>query len=186
VEINKSALVVVDMQNGFLNEKSSHVIPAVVRTVEAWLEAGGSIVFTRYLNYPGSPFERLIRWSSLQTSPETDITRELSPFLDRAVAVVDKKIYSLFTSEGAALVKERGWTDLVFCGVNTDGCVLKSAVDAFEAGYVPWVLRDACASHAGDEVHRAGLLLTGRFIGKDQIVDTQPFLRENLLVAPAK
>jgi len=46
---------------------------------------------------------------------------------------------------------------------------LKSAVDAFERDIEPVVITDACASHAGGAVHEAGLLLLGRFIGKDQL-----------------
>ncbi|WP_280431477.1 isochorismatase family protein [Nocardia brasiliensis] len=37
---------------------------------------------------------------------------------------------------------------LILCGIATDACVLKTALDAFERGYVPWVVRDAVASNA--------------------------------------
>ena len=96
---------------------------------------------------------------------------------------MDKTIYSLFSPEGAKLVREHGWTDLLVCGIATDGCVLKTAVDAFEAGYTPWVLRDACASHAGSAVHEAGLLLASRFIGRDQVLDSSTILDELLPIS---
>ncbi|MGH3567388.1 MAG: isochorismatase family protein [Pseudonocardia sp.] len=48
-------LVVIDAQNGFVNERSQHVIPAVVNLVERWQQAGGDTIFTRYLNCPGIP-----------------------------------------------------------------------------------------------------------------------------------
>jgi nicotinamidase-related amidase len=173
VIVEKTALVVIDMQNGFLNERSNHVVAPVVDLVEHWEHAGGDTLFTRYLNYPGSPYERLIRWSRLQSSPEIDIVDKLVPYAQRSRVVIDKTIYSLFNDEGTAIVRDGGWTDLIFCGVATDGCVLKSAVDAFELGYTPWVVRDACASHAGEAIHQAGLLLTGRFIGADQLIDVK-------------
>ncbi len=50
---------------------------------------------------------------------------------------------------------------------------MKSAVDAFELGHAPWIITDASASHAGDEVHRAGLLVAGRFIGSGQLITSQ-------------
>jgi len=59
------------------------------------------------------------------------------------------------------------------CGIATDGCVLKTAVDLFEAGIRPVVLTDAVSSHAGDEVHQAGLLLISRFIGGEQLVTSE-------------
>lgn len=46
--------------------------------------------------------------------------------------MVDKAIYSLFNDEGARAIEEGGWRDLIFCGVATESCVLKSATDASE------------------------------------------------------
>lgn len=180
MEISRAALVVVDMQNGFLNDRSRYVVPHVVDLVQQWEARGGTTLFTRYFNYPDSPYERLIHWSKMQEAPETDIAAELLPYAQR---VVDKTIYSLFNEEGAALVASAGWSDLVFCGVATDGCVLKSAADAFERGYTPWVVRDACASHAGDEIHKAGLRLTERFIGRGQVVSAAELLAKASRVA---
>lgn len=169
-------LVVVDMQNGFLNERSRHVVPRVVAVLDTWRHLGGSVIFTRFHNEPGSPYERLIHWTRMQGPPETDIASELDPYLDGAVGVIDKPHYTLFTPEGTEAVRKGHWRDVVFCGVATDGCVLKSAVDAFELGYNPWVLTDACASHAGAAVHEAGLTLLRRFIGRGQLVDSAALL----------
>jgi nicotinamidase-related amidase len=170
MNLERAALVVVDMQNGFINERSCHVVPTIVDLAERWERAGGAMIFTRYFNYPNSPFERLVKWSLLQTSPETDIVADLAPQAERAVTIIDKKIYSLFNAEGATMIEQHGWTDLVFCGIATESCVLKSAVDAFELGYRPWIVTDASASHAGETAHQAGLLVAERFIGAGQLV----------------
>jgi nicotinamidase-related amidase len=166
-------LLVVDMQNGFLGQKSQHVIPNVVRLVEELKKRAIPVVFTRFHNEPGSQYERLIGWTRLRSSPEVDITSELTPFAD---VVIDKSVYTSFVPEFARLVSENNWSTIIICGVATDGCVLKTATDAFEQGLTPIVVEDACASHAGEEVHRAGLLLTSRFIGKGQIVNTSALL----------
>ncbi len=180
MNLDQAVLVVVDMQNGFVNERSRHGIPTVVDLVGRWQQAGGDTIFTRFLNYPHSPYERLIGWSRLQASPETDIVDELVPYLDQARAVIDKPIYTLFTEEGAKVVREGGWTDLIFCGIATESCVLKSAVDAFEMGYTPWVVRDASASHDGQATHEAGLLVIGRFIGGGQLIEAASLIAQVL------
>ncbi len=123
---DKAALVVVDMQNGFVREKSAHVVPIIAGMARRWQEAGGDTVFTRYLNPPGSMFERLIHWTHLRDAPETDIVPELAPLAARATAIVDKVIYSLFNEEGDRLVRDHGWTDLYICGIATESCVLKT------------------------------------------------------------
>lgn len=168
----KDVLIVVDAQNGFIREPSRPVIPVIAELVSQWQRGGKDVVFTRYLNYPGSPFERMIHWTKCQTSPEIDIVPELTEHARKATAVLDKTIYSLFTEEGVELVRRHGWTDLYICGIATESCVLKTAVDAFERDLTPWLLEDASASHAGQAVHEAGILVASRFIGPGQIIKT--------------
>ncbi|HEX4103679.1 MAG TPA: cysteine hydrolase [Pseudonocardiaceae bacterium] len=180
----KPVLVVVDVQNGFITEHSQPVVPVIVDLVRRWQAAHGDVVFSRYLNYPSSPFERLIGWTKMADSPETDFVTELAPYVGPHTPVVDKYIYTLFTPEGTQLVDEHGWTDLYLCGIDTDSCVLKTAVDAFERNLTPWILKDACASHAGPEAHAAGLFIAGRFIGTNQIIQTAS-LPESVLPLPA-
>ena len=92
--------------------------------------------------------------------------------------IVDKEFYSAFTDDFEHLLNRYGWKTLILCGVATESCVMKTAVDAFERNLTPVVVSDACASHAGDEVHNAGLMILGRFIGKDQLVTTAEFLSD--------
>jgi nicotinamidase-related amidase len=148
------------------------VLPVIVDLVRRWRAAGGDLVFCRYLNYADSPFQRLLNWTRMTDGPETDLAAELMPFLGPHTQVVHKDIYTLFTPEGARLVTERGWTDLYLCGIATDFCVLKTAIDAFERNLTPWVVADACASHFGPEAHDAGLRMIQRFIGAGQIIRT--------------
>jgi nicotinamidase-related amidase len=166
-----AVLVVVDVQNGFVRAESAPVVPIIVNLVADWQAAGGDVVFTRYVNYPGSPFERLVRWSECMTSPQIDIVDELQPYVETATAVIDKRGYGLFAdAAGAALVAERGWRDIYVCGIATESCVLATALGAFELDLTPWVVEDASASHAGQHVHDAGILVTQRFIGERQII----------------
>lgn len=167
----RPVLIVVDMQHGFVRDASRHVVPVIAELVDRWQGDGGDVVFTRFFNEPGSAFERLIGWTRMQGPPETDIVPELAARAERATAVLDKPIYSLFTPEGVDLVADHGWTDLYICGIATESCVLKTAADAFERdGLTPWVVEDASASHAGEAAHQAGLLVAGRFIGRGQII----------------
>jgi len=179
MNLSTSALIVVDVQNGFVRDQSRHVIPAVVHLVQQWKNVGGDVVFTRYLNYENSPYERLIGWKRMRDAPETELIAELAPHIPGSI-ILDKTIYSLFTGEGAVVVDEHGWTDLVICGIATESCVCKTAVDAFERNLTPWVVTDACASHAGQEAHDAGLLVTSRFIGHKQLITSSDLLEQTL------
>lgn len=181
---HKPVLVVVDVQNGFITQHSQPVVPIIVDLVRRWQAAHGDIVFTRYLNYPGSPFERLIGWTKMTDGPEIELVNELAPYISAHTPVIDKYIYTLFTHDGINLIDERGWTDLYVCGIDTDICVLKTAVDAFEHNLTPWILQDACASHSGVQAHTAGLFIASRFIGTNQIIQIAG-IPESLLSLPA-
>ncbi|MGX7759527.1 isochorismatase family cysteine hydrolase [Streptomyces angustmyceticus] len=170
MDIGNAALVVIDMQNGFVNRHSRPAVPSVSGLVDRWSAVGRPVIFTRYFNYPDSPYERFHGWHRLQKPPETDVVPELASAVARAHAVVDKTGYTLFTTEATELIRRAGWTDLVFCGIATESCVLKSAADAFEHSYAPWIVTDACASDAGPDVHDAGLLVARRLIGTGQLV----------------
>jgi nicotinamidase-related amidase len=172
VKTGVPALIVVDVQNGFITEHSAHVVPVIVELVRRWQAAGHDVVFTRYINHEDSIFERLMGWTKLQHSPAIDIVPDLQPYVEGATAVVDKKVYTLFTDEGEQLAKDRDWTDVYVCGIDREVCVLKTAVDAFERNIVPRLVVDASASHSGSEAHNAGLLVAAKMIGQRQLVQS--------------
>jgi nicotinamidase-related amidase len=170
VEVGSAVLFVVDVQNGFCNEASAPAIRRIVPLVRDWTKAALPVIFTKYHNYPGSKFERLLDWTEVQHAPDTDLVDDLIPYITEALAVADKTGYSVFTADVAKLVDEHSWTDLVFCGLDTDTCILKSVADAFEREHTPWLVRDACASHGGRGKHRIGVTMAGRFIGERQLI----------------
>lgn len=174
--LGNACLFVIDMQNGFVSNKSAPIVPAVADLLERWRAAGRPYVLSRFINYPDSSYERLIGWSRMQDSPEIDLVPELASAGSGAAAVIDKGIYSAFTEECTQLVERNGWDNIVVAGIATESCVLKTAVDAFELGLTPWVVTDACYSHAGAEPHNAGLLVAQRFIGRNQLVSSAEIL----------
>jgi nicotinamidase-related amidase len=176
MDITRSALIVVDVQNGFARARSRHVVPAIVQLVRKWRAAGGAVVFTRYFNQPGGPFERIMGWTGMQGGDATDLVPEVATLVGNA-PVLDKVTYGL-DAAATALIRERAWTDLVICGLTTESCICKTAVDVFELDVTPWIVTDACASYASQEAHAAGLLVIGRFIGRKQLVTTEQVLTQ--------
>lgn len=175
IDMDRAALLVVDVQHGFVNEHSEHVIPVITDLAARWARAGRPTVFTRYWNYTDSPWERLIGWKALYGPPETDLVNELILLADEPGAhTLDKTVYTALTSEGIDLLRTLDVTDLVICGIATDACVLKTTVDAFELGYTPWVISDAVASnatrHRATEIHESALLLISRLVGAGQVI----------------
>lgn len=171
-------LIVIDVQNGFVNANSAHVVQPIAAFLTRWLRANPErlAVLTRYQNPPGSKWESLMDWTNLRTSPETDLVDDLQrlatdPTVGKQILIVDKETYTSLTAQVNDLIRQRSVRKLYLCGIATDACVLKTAMDAFEDNdLVPIVLTDLCASNAGSDVHTAALLLIGRAIGHKQLL----------------
>lgn len=159
----KSCLLIVDVQHGFINEHTRHVPEAV--------EKGQSdyefVYATRFFNMADSLYRRLIGWHRMERgTPEFELA-----FQPRGDArIIDKPIYTcvdkLFLDELQGL----GIRSVDVCGIETDICVTKCAVDLFEQGIEPRVLAALCGTTAGPRAHEAALGTLARFIGKGQII----------------
>ena len=157
------ALLIVDVQNGFVNEKTKH-IPRLVEKLQYNYDL---VIATRFINLPDSPFRRLIKWNRL--SPGTnEIDLAFKP--KEGIVVVDKYIYSCIDETFLRLLEDKGIDAVDICGIDTDICVTKCAVDLFERNMTPYVLRDYCATHADADIQEAALVILARYIGKSQII----------------
>jgi nicotinamidase-related amidase len=168
-EIQNPVLAVIDMQKGFLNKHSQHIVQNVDGLIRGCQEFTIPVVFTRFFNVAGSPYESLIGWDRIHSEPETEIVDELLPW---AGDLIDKNFYTAITSEFVARIGRNGWKTIILCGIATESCVLKTAADTFELGLRPIVVSDACASDMGEASHLAGLLALESLIGEDQIMST--------------
>jgi nicotinamidase-related amidase len=173
VEIQNPVLVVIDMQIGFLNEHSSHIVKSVNTLVGSCQSLSVPVVFSRFFNTAGSPYETLIGWDQVRCEPETGIIDELLPLVE---SLIDKNYYTVITPEFIERIARNDWKTVILSGIATESCVLKTAADAFELGLHPIVIADACASDMGEAWHLAGLLALESIIGKDQIVSSNELL----------
>lgn len=160
--MTRAALLIVDVQRGFINDATVH-IPARVEALQANYPL---VIATRFINLPESNYRRLIHWERFGPgSTDTEFA-----FLPRADALIlDKPRYTCVDAEFLDMLDAHAIDEIHVCGINTDICVTKCAVDLFEVDRTPVVLGDYCASHAGTEFHAAALRILARFIGRDQI-----------------
>ena len=161
-KMNK-ALLIVDVQNGFINEKTRH-IPALVEELQYQYDL---VIATRFINLPDSQYRRLIKWNRL--SPNSNDIELAFKLKDDAV-IVDKYIYTCIDDDFMELLREHNIDAVDICGIDTDICVTKCAVDLFERDVTPFVLKDYCATHAGQDLQEAALVILARYIGRSQIV----------------
>lgn len=149
-------LLIIDMQNGFI-KKENKKLPSLIAS-HISKENYGEVLFTKFINYSQSPFVRLLGWKKLFTSPETDIVPELMPFV-KSGSVFIKSTYSAFKSKKLlSFLKRKGIKKLDMCGLESDGCVLGSAFEAFDLGFEVNVLRKLIFSTAALNKATDGIL----------------------------
>ena len=161
--MNGKALIIVDVQKGFVNEQTKH-IPALVERLQYDYDV---VYVTRFINQPGSLYRQLIHWDHL--SPESEEI-ELA-FTPRPEAIIlDKYVYTCIDDAFMERLRAQDIRAVDICGIETDICVTKCAVDLFERGIIPFVLKDYCATHASKEVEEAALSILQRYIGRSQVI----------------
>ena len=163
MENPRSALLIVDVQVGFVNDATRHILPKV----DALQKEYAHVYATRFINAEDSPYRRLLDWHRFYRDSE-DVPLAFEPV--DGVTVIDKQVYTCVTPEFIEDLHSKGIEEVAVCGIDTDACVSACAVDLFENGFRPILLSGACASHAGAEYHEAALRILARLIGKKQIV----------------
>jgi nicotinamidase-related amidase len=157
-------LLIIDVQKGFITESTDH-IPGIVEALAAQYK---TVFATRFINPRGSAYRRLIHWERFAPGSEDTQLAFIPP---TGTALIEKFSYSCVDAGFRARLEMMDATEVHLCGIATDNCVLKCAVDLFEAGYRPVVLAAACASHAGTDYHDWGLKILRRMIGTEQVLD---------------
>lgn len=131
------ALIVVDMQNGFLKEgnlasdRCLEALPAVVKEVESALDTGRRVVFTADTHETGDKEFEVFPEHCVRGTREAELVDELQGYLDHDLAYrLPKRRYSaLFETELEGLLHRFSIDTVRVCGVCTDICVLHTTAD---------------------------------------------------------
>ncbi len=161
-------LLVVDVQQGFLNRYTHHIPDRIVQLIER--DQPDPVLFTRFVNAPDGPYHRFLDWHACVGSPETDLAPEMAPFASPDRVFV-KEGFTGISDELAKELQRLRLERVMIVGIDTDMCVLKVAMDVFDLGIQPLVAIDCCASTAGLQAHLAGLAVLSRNIGADALLD---------------
>ena len=151
-----TAVVVVDMQNGFCHpdgslhaEPSENAIEPVGTLVERASEADVPVVYTQDVHPPeqfedAHYYDEFERWGEhvVEGSWEAELIDDLPT--EDAAHVVEKHTYDAFyRTDLEGWLDTHGVDDLVFCGTLANVCVLHTAGSAGLRDYRPVVVTDA-------------------------------------------
>ena len=150
----KCALLVVDMQNVFLDVQShafaptsKTILPNINRLIDLFTEKRQPIIFTRYFDSK-DPQDLMRTWWGgpiLEQEPESQLT----PLLDTTKGtVLNKTKYNAFTDTGLDdMLRAADITQVLITGVMTHLCCETTAREAFQRNYQVFFGMDTTASY---------------------------------------
>jgi ureidoacrylate peracid hydrolase len=189
-EPGRTALLVVDMQRGFVDpgqamevEPARACVPVIRRLLDVFRAKRLPVVFTAFVYSPDVPLlvgelhpehkpappgaPRGLGLPSsccLEGHPSAEVIEALAPRPDEPV--IAKRWYDGFAGSGLdGALRARGVTSLVVTGTMTDICVLATVIGAFNREYRVSVVEDGVAT-LWPEIQRATLDIIGRAYGR--------------------
>ena len=159
----KSLLLVIDLQNAFINQNTEKLPSKIEETIAS--NQYDVVAFTRFVNYEESLYVKKLNWRGCLSDEDKKIVINTNGY-----QIFDKSIYSSVTKEFIEYIHKNQITKIYLCGINTDCCVLKTALDLFELGFDIYVLENLCGSTCGIERHNQAIDILKRNIGEKYVI----------------
>ncbi|MBT4511967.1 MAG: isochorismatase family protein [Chloroflexi bacterium] len=159
----RAALLVLDMQRYFIDE-SSHafvptaqdIVPGIARLIDTCAKKGVPIIYTRHLNSDADAGMMSVWWRDL-IKPDAPSSEIVADFDLAQGLVVEKTQYDAFhKTRLEEILREKGVSQVVICGVMTHLCCETTARSAFVRGFEVIFAIDGTATY-NEPFHRATL-----------------------------
>ena len=158
----KKGLIVVDLQSSFLNKRNAYVLKNVLKLLknvryDAYVEA-------TFHAEKGSIWDIQQQWicpEGPNTKTVEMISAALKPYHPLQVHKDTKSVFK-GDKDVVRFLKKRGVKDVHIVGVDTDDCILATAYEAFDLGFVTYVIEEGVQSSSSDTLHKAALTVLRR------------------------
>ncbi|RJQ15515.1 isochorismatase family protein [Candidatus Woesearchaeota archaeon] len=162
----KKLLLVIDMQEGFRSKASEKILPNIEKLMAHFSE---DVIFCCFRNEKNSFFEKTLHWKRFQKESDVALMKELQSYCHKKYYHAG---YTVLTSALRNHIKNKQIEKISLCGVYTDVCISKAAMDLFDRKISVAVVADACTSLHGNGAHAAAVKSLQYVIGKKHILST--------------
>ena len=172
--MHKYALVVIDMQRGFLDPSSplyiagaAATVPACTRAIDCCHRAGVPVVFAvRHYRADGSDVERARYdvWakggkplSEMRPDSMSDAWPEEFRRAPADYVIVKPRFSAFFHTELDLILRRLGVRTLYLTGTTTPNCIRTTCYDGLSLDYNVGILTDCCSSNS-EEIQQANMV----------------------------
>lgn len=153
----KKALLIIDVQPGFLNKRNRQIISRIKRLIgKASYDLYVDAVFNAEKK---SIWDKQTNW----TLPQGRLTKTVGELIKSLQAKkwlsIKKQTKSAFKGVPSlqAVLKKNKITEVHIVGLDTNDCILATAYEAFDLGYFTYVLEECTESSANLATHTAAV-----------------------------
>ena len=159
----KNLLLVIDVQKDFINDNTKNIVSKIDDLINS--NKYDYVVFTKFINDKDSNFYSDLNYKGCMTEEGRKIILDT-----KSNKVFEKRVYTAVNEELKKYLDNNNIDNVYLCGIDTDACVLKTALDLFESNINVFVLKDYCMSHSGKIFHDNAILMLEKLIGKNSII----------------
>jgi nicotinamidase-related amidase len=167
IGVQRSALLVIDMQKFFLDPNSPTftcgglaILPNVKRMITTFRSAGRPVIYTKHIHHPDRIDAGIMEgwWEGmcLEGSSESEIHDDIAP-LNREKVILKHRYSAFYNTDLETILRCLKIEDLVICGIMTNLCCESTARDAYYRDFKVFFPADGTGS-INEEMHLASLL----------------------------
>lgn len=154
INLNNSALLVLDMQKYFFQPSSHAYIPSapaviapIKKLIELYQQKSKPVIYTRHVNTPEDAKNMNSWWKNLilEQQQESEIIEDI--LITNPVVIKKTQYDAFYQTELLPYLNRQKITDIVITGVMTHLCVETTARSAFMRGFKVIITADGTASY---------------------------------------
>ena len=159
----KKLLLVIDVQKDFINDNTKDYVTKIDNLINS--NRYDFVAFTKFINGEDSNFYKDLNYKGCMTEDGRRIVLDT-----RNNKVFEKRVYTAVNEELKKYLIDNSIVSVYLCGIDTDACVLKTALDLFENNINVFILKDYCMSHSGKLFHDNAIFMLEKLISKNSII----------------
>ncbi|MFA7191701.1 MAG: isochorismatase family protein [Candidatus Paceibacterota bacterium] len=149
----KRALMVVDVQAGFLNDQNRWIIPNIQKVVQNGKY--NLIIESIFHAEAGSLWDRQTNW----TFPLQPTVPEIKNLFNQDSVLITKETKSVFKGDKDLfqILKDKNIEEVHIVGLDTNDCVFATAQESFDLGFFTYVIEECTESSQSSELRDCAL-----------------------------
>ena len=152
------------MQNGFNSNLDTKSVEEKLSNIDK--NDYDMIIATKFVNDEDSMFVKQLNYHKMFDIKDTEFLSIVEELHDVQIL---KNGYD-GSKQVISVLKNTDIDTVYVIGLDTDGCVLATALGLFDNGYEVKIIEELCASSGGKEIHQSALTILKRCIGKENVI----------------